>query len=138
MADSVPGCLKQLNAGVPHRYSGVFRLYKDVLQNTHMYDKKGELRPEALEVVLLKDSFCQIVLRDGFLLSDHAGHDERLNYSPFQAMVVAYHGVPIVTTDGDIYGTLCHFDMVEQQLSDDEFFCMQETAALLAGVLAGR
>ncbi|APW38701.1 hypothetical protein RD110_17065 [Rhodoferax koreense] len=130
--------LRELNLGVPHRYSGIFRLDGDLLQNTHMVDKQGLPRPDGLETVVLSDSFCQIVLRDGFLLADHSGRDPRLAASPYQNIVVAYHGVPILDNAGELSGTLCHFDMVEQSISDAEFACLQEAARLFAGLLSRR
>ena len=134
--DGVLGGLTVLNQGVAHRYSGIFRLDGELLRNTHMFDKQGELRPESLETVVLSDSFCQVVLRDGFLMVEHSGRDERLATSPYQNVVVAYHGVPILDNAGELSGTLCHFDMVEQSISDAEFACLQETARLFAGPLA--
>lgn len=127
--------IAEMNAGVSHRFSGIFKLQGELLLNTCMFDKRGEARPEALETVVLSDSFCQIVMREGFFLTDHSGRDSRLDYSPFQNMVLAYHGVPILNHVGELYGTLCHFDMVEQSISDDEFMCLQETARLLPPLL---
>ena len=134
--DGVLGGLTALNHGVPHRYSGIFKLDGELLRNTHMFDKQGELRPESLETVVLAESFCQVVLRDGFLIADHSGRDERLATSPYQNVVVAYHGVPILDNAGELSGTLCHFDLVEQSISDAEFACLQEAARLFAGPLA--
>ncbi len=127
--------LRELNQGVPHRYSGIFKLDGDLLQNTHMFDKQGLPRPDGLQTVVLADSFCQIVLRDGYLLADHSGREPRLDASPYQNVVVAYHGVPILDNGGELAGTLCHFDMVEQGISDAEFACLQMAARLFASAL---
>ncbi|KQP49876.1 hypothetical protein [Pseudorhodoferax sp. Leaf274] len=127
--------LRAMNAGVAHRYSGIFALDGELLRNTHMFDKLGEVRPEALEVVVLKDSFCQIVLREGYFLTDNTRQDRRLDYSPFQGVVMAYHGVPLLNDRGDLHGTLCHFDLVEQAISDEELACLQFTARLLPAYL---
>ena len=134
----VSAALSVLNAGVPHRYSAIFKLDGPLLRNTHMFDKLGQLRPEGLETVVLAESFCQVVLRDGFLLVDHSGRERQLDGSPYQNVVVAYHGVPILDNAGELSGTLCHFDMVEQSLSDPEFACLQEAARLFAGELSRR
>lgn len=127
--------LRVMNAGVAHRYSGIFALDGALLRNTHMFDKLGEVKPEALEVVVLKDSFCQIVLREGFFLADNTAQDRRLDYSPFQGVVMSYHGVPLLNDRGELHGTLCHFDMVEQSISDEELACLQFTAKLLPSYL---
>ena len=46
--------------------------------------------------------------------------------------MVSYHGVPIVS-GGNIWGTLCHFDVAAQPLTDDEFELLQKAAALSPG-----
>jgi GAF domain-containing protein len=134
-AGGVDAGLRAMNSGVAHRYSGIFALDGELLRNTHMFDKLGEVRPEALEVVVLKDSFCQIVLREGFFLTDNTQQDRRLDYSPFQGVVMSYHGVPLLNDRGDLHGTLCHFDLVEQAISDEELACLQFTARLLPSYL---
>lgn len=135
LASGVFAGLQALNAGVPHRYSGIFKLDGDFLRNTHIFDKLGEATPEGLETVVLKDSFCQIVLRDGFFLTSNTGKDHRLDYSPYQNIVLSYHGVPILGNSGELFGTLCHFDMAEQQISDEEFMCLQEAGRMFAPLL---
>ncbi len=129
-AGGISAAIAELNSGVPHRYSGIFKLDGELLKNTHMFDKLGQAKPESLEVVVLKDSFCQIVMRDGFFLTDHTLTDDRLNYSPFKGVVMSYHGVPLLNNVGELGGTLCHFDLVEQAISDDEFLCLQEAAKI--------
>lgn len=132
----VAGGLEALNLGVAHRYSGIFKLQGDLLENTHMFDKRGEPRPDGLARVQLGDSFCQIVLRDGFMATENSGLDPRLDTNPYQSVVVAYHGVPILDASGELSGTLCHFDMVEQSISDVEFACLQHAATLFAPLLS--
>lgn len=134
-AGGIDAGLRAMNAGVAHRYSGIFALDGELLRNTHMFDKLGELKPEALEVVVLKDSFCQIALREGFFLTDNTRDDRRLDYSPFQGVVMAYHGVPVLNDRGELHGTLCHFDLVAQTISDEELACLQFTARLLPSYL---
>ncbi|RYH22922.1 MAG: guanylate cyclase, partial [Alcaligenaceae bacterium] len=101
-----------LNAAVPHRYTGVYRLRGDALFNVVLHDKQGAVRPQELAVVQLGDSFCQFVLRDGSFLVADSGQEGRLDGHRFQGVVVAYHGVPVADNAGGLYGTLCHFDLV--------------------------
>jgi hypothetical protein len=48
--------LEFLNAGVPHRYSAVYRLEGDVLRNILLHDKAGEVRPAYLAEVPFETS----------------------------------------------------------------------------------
>lgn len=137
VARGVDAAIAELNAGVPHRYTGIFKLDGELLRNTHIFDKLGEARPEGLETVVLKESFCQIVMRDGYFLTDNTAQDDRLNYSPFKGVVMSYHGVPLLNNAAQLGGTLCHFDLVEQSISDAEFLCLQEAAKLFPAFLRG-
>lgn len=133
----VDTALAFLNAGVAHRYSAVYRLDGNTLKNVLLHDKAGEVRPAFLAEVPFETSFCQFVIRDGlFQTSDSAG-DRRLDGHPYQGVMVSYHGVPILA-HGEIWGTLCHFDVAVQALTDDEFDLLRDAAAVTPGfVTAG-
>lgn len=126
-----PAGLDHLNERVAHRYTGVYQLCDGNLRNLYLFDKRGEARPEFLEVVPLADSFCQFVLRDGVFLTDDSGKDERLNGHKYQGALLAYHGVPLLNNRGELFGTLCHFDADSHQLRDDELAYLHQAARLL-------
>ncbi|WCM87502.1 guanylate cyclase [Acidovorax sp. NCPPB 3576] len=130
-AEGLFPAMEALNRGVPHRYTGIFQVIESQLINVFLYDKQQQIRPEALAVVALDNSFCQFVLRDGSLLVDNSMHDERLLASSFRGVVVAYHGVPVPDRRGGLYGTLCHFDLVEQRLPSAQFELLQAAGGLL-------
>jgi hypothetical protein len=127
--------LASLNSRVPHRYTAVYRLDGALLRNVELVDKAGEARPEFLEAVPLGTSFCQFVLRDGVFLTSNSAHDDRLEGHPYKGVMVAYHGVPIPRPEGGLFGTLCHFDVLEQPLSDAEFENLRGVARVLPAFL---
>lgn len=135
-AQGIHAALTELNARVPHRYTAVYRLRDMKLSNIELVDKRGEVRPEFLAEVPLTSSFCQYVLRDGVFLTSDSSQDDRLNGHPYKGVMVAYHGVPILDAEGELFGSLCHFDVVEQPLSDDEFGRLQAFARALAQYVA--
>ena len=126
--------LEYLSHGVPHRYTAVYRLRDGRLQNMLLHDKSGEVRPEYLAEVALETSFCQFVLRDGVFMTADSATDGRLAGHPYQGVMVAYHGVPIVR-DGGLWGTLCHFDVTQRSLPDQEFELMQRAALALSDLV---
>lgn len=77
-------------------------------------------------------SFCQLVLRDGVFPTRNSAHDDRLEGHPFKGVMVAYHGVPIPSPRGGLLGTLCHFDVLAQSLSDAEFENLRGVARILS------
>lgn len=132
---SLTEALVSLNARVPHRYTAVYQLEGALLRNVELVDKAGEARPEFLKAVPLGSSFCQFVLRDGVFLTSNSAQDDRLTGHPYKGVMVAYHGVPIPKPDGGLFGTLCHFDVLEQPLSDAEYENLRGVARVLPAFL---
>nr|WP_315235648.1 guanylate cyclase [uncultured Albidiferax sp.] len=133
--DGAAAAVQYLNAGVPHRFTGLYLLEDGVMRNLLLYDKAGEIRPTYLAEVPLETSFCQFVLRDGVFTTSDSAIDARLDGHPYQGVMVSYHGVPWQTSDGEIGGTLCHFDLRSLELNDAEFALLQQAAQLLPAYL---
>lgn len=129
--------LAYLNAGVPHRYTAVYRIEGDLLRNILLEDKLGEIRTDFLEVVPLATSFCQFVLRDGIFKTDDTNLDARLDGNPHQGVVLCYHGVPMTSSEGELSGTLCHFDLVPREIEDGEFDLLMRAGRVLPDFVKG-
>ncbi|VTU38526.1 GAF domain-containing protein [Variovorax sp. RA8] len=127
--------LAYLNEAVPHRYSAVYRLDGDKLQNLFLHDKQGEVRPEFLATVPFEVSFCQFALRDGTFRTHDSAQDARLDGHPYQGVMVSYHGVPLLDDLGELFGTLCHFDVSAHGLPDDEFELLEKAARIFPAYL---
>lgn len=124
--------LAYLNEGVPHRFSGVYRIEGKNLRNVLLVDKLGQMRPAFLEVVPMDASFCQFVVRDGLFRTDNSANDMRLDNHPYRGVVVSYHAVPLVDPDRALVGTLSHFDLVERSIADSEFELLYKAGHLLS------
>ncbi|WP_137920905.1 guanylate cyclase [Hydrogenophaga sp. 2FB] len=134
--DGLDGALKLLNQSTEHRYTAVYLLRDSLLKNVALYDKAGEVKPEYLAEVPLGVSFCQFVLREGQFLTSNSGTDDRLNGHPYQGVMVSYSGVPVTDTQGKLCGTLCHFDVVQRTLSDQNYELLQQAAKVFSNFLA--
>ena len=55
----------------------------------------------------------------------------------YQGVIGAYYGVPLVNNYGDLFGTLCHFDVLNYSISDEEFAFLNKAALLLPKYLLG-
>lgn len=124
----VTEALTALNRQVPHRYTAVYRIVGETMKNIALIDKAGERIPIYLASIPLGLSFCQYVLRDGWFLTSDSSGDNRLNGNPYKGVMVAYHAVPIFDDAGGIFGSLSHFDLRVQPLSDVEFAHLQGVA----------
>ena len=96
-----------------------------------LFDKLGEIAPEALLAVPLTSSFCQFVLRDGCMLIDHSGQDARLNGHPYQGILNSCIGLPLTHSGADLQGTLCHFDFEPIEVPQHEHEFLRKAALLL-------
>lgn len=134
-AGGIEAGVRLLNARVPHRYTGIYRLAGNVLQCQALYDKQHEVMPELLAAVPLEDSFCQFVLRDQGFQTGDARDDVRLSGHRYQQVILSYHGVPLLDASGALYGSLCHFDFQGLPLTDDEFENMKQASRLLSSFL---
>jgi GAF domain-containing protein len=127
--------LAALNARVPHRYTALYQLDEGTLRNIELFDKLGEMRPGYLAEVPIDDSFCQFVLRDGEFRTFDSGQDDRLNGHPYKGAMAAYHGVPVLAGSGELFGSLCHFDIEVRALSDEEFSILEAAAKIISPYL---
>lgn len=138
LAATGPAGLDFLNARVPHRYTGVYRLDGAVLRNVHLFDKQGVVTPDFLATVPLQESFCQFVMRDGGFSSRDTACDPRLDGHKYQGVMGSYHGLPLLDNQGQLYGTLCHFDTERFPLPDEEYALLQKVARVLPAYLNKR
>lgn len=136
--DGLEAGLRELNARVPHRYTGVYRFEGDLMRNLALVDKAGEARPEHLAAVPFQDSFCQYVLREGEFRSGDTATDHRLDGHVYQGVLLSYHGVPVLDDSGQLFGSLCHFDPASKELNDTEFATMQRVARVIPAFLRSR
>ena len=124
------GALEWLNARTTYRYTGVYRLEDKAMRMVAMFDRNGE-DATALTVIPFGDSFCQFVMRDGVFNTTHAAEDSRLDGHVYRDIVASYFGLPLASSPGEFYGTLCHFDVVPKVVDDAEIEFLYSAAPVL-------
>lgn len=112
--------VEYLNLSSPYRFTALYRISSDQLQNLLVYDRESDKTP-VLETIPLGDSYCVFVrdLKDAFMVSDSQS-DPRVEGHPKRPTVHSYCGAPLINMAGDVFGTICHFDFApipEDQLS---------------------
>jgi hypothetical protein len=121
---------------VAQRYSAVYRLASDRrLENVAFVDKLAMPFPEHLLAVPYGMSFCQFTFADGEFRTSDSSMDRRLEGHPYKGLVNSYHAVSIVGNDGDITGTICHFDLDAAPLAEEDFKLLQSAARALSTYL---
>jgi hypothetical protein len=101
--------LRRLNVESPYRYSAVFAFEGDLLRcvcfiDKHQADAVCEDQP-------VTQSYCVYVRQSRKTFSvENAACDGRVAGHPKSKLLYCYYGVPLISVNGDLLGTLCHFD----------------------------
>lgn len=127
--------LEFLNKRVLHRFTAVYQFEGDAFKLMAMFDKLHEAVPDLLGFVPFDESFCQYSVGLGQFVTSDSMEDHRLDGHIHQATVASYVGLPLTRPQGGLYGSLCHFDLVRQRISDPEFAFLQEATPVVAQYL---
>jgi GAF domain-containing protein len=120
-----------LNSLTEHRFTSLYRFDDETLKNIYFYDHENPTQ-EATPDIPVMASYCVFVRRlsSTFLVPD-ALTDERVAGHPRRQEVQSYCGVPLRDVNGDMFGTICHFDFRPVPISDANVELMEAIAPLL-------
>ena len=122
--------LKYLNQRVKHRFTAISRFDNDLLKISHLIDKLNDASTFPFWSVPFKNSFCELVMTDGALMTANSVVDKRFEGKSAQGVVIAYVGLPLVQ-QGKLFGTFCHMDYSENRIDEDEFAFLQKVMGVL-------
>ncbi len=123
--------LADLLAPTDYRFIAIFRFQGDRANAAVYYDREN---PHVLttDEVPASATYCSFARNDrGAFVTADAMQDERLAGHVAREHVRAYCGVPIMTPEGEILGTLCHYDLVPRDPSQIDLALMCEVASAL-------
>ena len=123
--------LKFLNQRVTHRFTVVYRLDKNNLEIVNLIDKLDDAATAPASPVPFSHSFCEVAVQEGSIITCNSALDKRLDAKPQQGIITSYVGLPLMHSEGGLYGTLCHIDYDHHVISDDEFAFLQQAAQLM-------
>ncbi|WP_324680209.1 GAF domain-containing protein [Hymenobacter sp. GOD-10R] len=129
----VYAALGYLNRGTTHRYTGVFRFAGQHSRNLVLFDRYDAQVRQGAQVPLA-EAFCALVGRQRESLQIlNALADPRAQQ--INTLVTSYCGVPIYDAQGQLYGTLCHYDFSLCQESPLNLQLLEAAAPLLYAAL---
>lgn len=129
--------LEVLNTYSQHRFTAVFRFESSTLRNLHLVDRDDPKVERCPDQPVL-ESYC-IYVRESAqkFVTDDSSHDVRVAGHPKQKLVQSYCGIPLFTPEGELFGTICHFDYEARPFSTEEVVVLEDVAAdLLAAIEA--
>ena len=124
--------LRELNATTGYRFTAVYRFTATGAANLAIFDRESDA-PEALLVVPEGASYCGIVCesKNAFLVT-RSLEDGRIVKHPAREAVQSYCGVPLVGEDGEVFGSLCHFDFEPRDAPEQATALMSQVSRYLS------
>ncbi len=104
--------LRLLNGRAPHRYTGIYKYTPDVLKNLYLVDAFDQEVTKGGDVSL-EEAYC-VILRHERKVAFGRTEDAP---SPVKTAgpVVSYCGVLLIRSNGEPFGSLCHYDVARCQ-----------------------
>lgn len=127
----VRAALAFLNQMTEHRFTALYRFDKETLKNLYFFDRDNPAQESTPDIPVMA-SYCVFVRDRGraFATSDSL-QDARVLGHPKRREVQSYCGVPLRDTNGEMFGTICHFDFRAIPISDENVELMEAIAPLL-------
>jgi GAF domain-containing protein len=95
-----------------YRFIGIFRFQNGKANAALHYDRENPAVTAGTEVPDTATYCCYVRDSKGHFTTANALTDPRLTQHPAREAVLAYCGIPILRPDGELLGTLCHYDVV--------------------------
>ena len=125
--------IELLNARTRFRYTGVYRAEPTHLRNIFLFDRENPTLNVSGATAALESTYCSITCASQAPFSTgDATTDARLVAHPARDSVISYGGVPLRTSGGRAWGTLCHFDLRPRLLPPLELEMLSAVAPLIA------
>lgn len=120
-----------LNGLTEHRFTALYRFDADTLKNHYFFDRENPELDSTPDIPMMA-SYCVFVRdqADTFTTSD-AMQDDRTRDHPKRREVQAYCGVPLCDANGNVFGSICHFDFRPISISDGNVALLEAVAPLI-------
>lgn len=128
---NVRAALEQLNVQSQLRFTALYRFGPSHAENFMLVDRDDASSP-LTDDIPRNETYCSFVeaMADAFVLEDSLA-DARVANHPARANVMAYCGLPLKTEQGEVFGTLCQFDVEPKAIRPVTVAWMREVAAAL-------
>lgn len=115
-----------------YRFLSIFR-FQDGKATSVVHVDREDPSAEQADEVPDTATYCRFVRdRDSAFATLDAPRDARTEGHPARDAVAAYCGVPILTPEGELLGTLCHYDTVPRDPAQLDLELLLQAASALA------
>lgn len=124
--------LRWLNDRVPYRFTAIFAFDGDMLRNICLIDKENQGVANCSDQPIT-ESYCMYVHRSHEIFSvEETMLDNRVASHPKRMSVQCYYGIPLFGSNGELRGTVCHFDKMPIHVTEDVASVLDDLAPLIA------
>ena len=130
-ADGLRAAMRWLNDRVPYRFTAIFAFDGDILRNICLIDKENQNITNCSDQPIT-ESYCMYVRhsRERFSVEE-ASLDSRVAVHPKRQTVQCYYGIPLFGAEGQILGTVCHFDSMPVRVTEEVATALDDLAPLI-------
>jgi GAF domain-containing protein len=115
-----------------YRFVGIFRFRDGKATAAVHVDRKKPQQLRSPEVPETATYCCYVRDSRGVFTTANALQDSRLTDHPARTDVLAYCGVPVMDAEGQLLGTLCHYDVVPRDPQQLDLPLLIQVASTLA------
>lgn len=120
-----------LNGLTAFRYTAVFRFDDEISKTVCFFDRE-DLKADVLPEMPIVTSYCVYVrdLRSAFSLPDSMT-EVLVAAHPMRDRIHAYCGAPLLDAEGDVVGSICHFNVTALPLAESDAQLLEAAAELI-------
>ncbi len=115
-----------------YRFIGIFRFRDGKATAAVHVDRENPDELRSAEVPDTATYCCYVRDARGIFTTANALLDDRLTAHAARADILAYCGVPVMDAEGQLLGTLCHYDVVPRDPQQLDLALLIEVASTLA------
>jgi GAF domain-containing protein len=129
--NGIRAAMRFLNGLTEHRFTALYRFDKETLKNLYFFDRENPTQEPTPDIPVMA-SYCVFVRSLGTRFATSASlEDDRVVGHPQRQVVQSYCGVPLRDLNGEMFGTICHFDFRPVPISDANVELMESLAPLI-------
>jgi GAF domain-containing protein len=130
-ADGLWAAMRFLNDRVPYRFTAIFAFNGDMLRNICLVDKQNADVTHCPDQPIA-DSYCIYIHRSGERFTvEEAMLDTRVEGHPKRCSYQCYYGIPLLGSNGNLLGTVCHFDSGPVRVTEDVVEGLDDLASFI-------
>lgn len=115
-----------------YRYISIFRFQRGKATSVVHFDKEDPTIEQAGEVPDTATYCCFVRDKNKAFVTLDAATDAQTEDHVARHVIAAYCGVPILTAEGELLGTLCHYDTVPRDPAQLDLELLLQVASALA------